>query len=117
MSSEDASSKLLADLDQDQAAAASALHGPVAIIAAAGSGKTRTVSHRIAHGIQTGAYAANRVFALSYTNRAAAELRSRLRSLGARDVAVRTFHSAALAQLAIFLAPVDRFFCTKIGDE
>ena len=114
MSSEDASSKLLADLDQDQAAAASALHGPVAIIAAAGSGKTRTVSHRIAHGIQTGAYAANRVFALSYTNRAAAELRSRLRSLGARDVAVRTFHSAALAQLQFFWPQLTDSFAPKL---
>lgn len=114
MTSEDATSRLLADLDDDQAAAASALHGPVAIIAAAGSGKTRTVSHRIAYGIQTGAYAANRVFALSYTNRAAAELRSRLRSLGARDVAVRTFHSAALAQLQFFWPQLTDSFAPKL---
>ncbi len=114
MSSEDSASRLLADLDDDQAAAASALHGPVAIIAAAGSGKTRTVSHRIAYGIQTGAYAANRVFALSYTNRAVAELRSRLRSLGARDVAVRTFHSAALAQLQFFWPQLTDSFAPKL---
>ena len=114
MSSENASSRLFADLDPDQVAAATALHGPVAIIAAAGSGKTRTVSHRIAHGIETGAYAANRVFALSYTNRAAAELRSRLRGLGARDVAVRTFHSAALAQLQFFWPQLTDSFAPKL---
>ena len=114
MSSGNASSKLLSELDSDQAAAAAALHGPVAIIAAAGSGKTRTVSHRIAHGIETGAYAANRVFALSYTNRAAAELRSRLRGLGAREVAVRTFHSAALAQLQFFWPQLTDSFAPKL---
>ena len=75
-------SEFLAQLDEDQLLAATALHGPVAIVAGAGSGKTRTISHRIAYGIETGAYTASRVFALSYTNRAAAEIRSRLRQLG-----------------------------------
>jgi len=114
MSSELSPSQLLAGLDDDQAAAAQALKGPVAIIAGAGSGKTRTVSHRIAYGIQTGTYAANRVFALSYTNRAAAELRTRLRSLGAQDVAVRTFHSAALAQLQFFWPQLTDSFAPKL---
>ena len=114
MSLELTASQLLAGLDDDQAAAAQALQGPVAIIAGAGSGKTRTVSHRIAYGIQTGTYAANRVFALSYTNRAAAELRTRLRSLGAQDVAVRTFHSAALAQLQFFWPQLTDSFAPKL---
>ncbi|MEZ7819857.1 MAG: ATP-dependent helicase [Aquiluna sp.] len=114
MSSNLTPSQLLAGLDDDQAAAAQALRGPVAIIAGAGSGKTRTVSHRIAYGIQTGSYAANRVFALTYTNRAAAELRTRLRSLGAQDVAVRTFHSAALAQLQFFWPQLTDSFAPKL---
>jgi DNA helicase II / ATP-dependent DNA helicase PcrA len=94
--------RLLAALDEDQANAAQIIRGPVCIIAGAGSGKTRTVSHRIALGIERGAYTANRVLALTYTNRAAAELRTRLRSLGAGGVQVRTFHSAALGQLQFF---------------
>jgi|AntAceMinimDraft_7_1070363.scaffolds.fasta_scaffold00380_9 DNA helicase-2/ATP-dependent DNA helicase PcrA len=114
MTSDLTPSQLLAGLDDDQAAAAQALQGPVAIIAGAGSGKTRTVSHRIAYGIQTGNYAANRVFALTYTNRAAAELRTRLRSLGAQDVAVRTFHSAALAQLQFFWPQLTDSFAPKL---
>jgi len=114
MTSDLTPSQLLAGLDDDQAAAAQALQGPVAIIAGAGSGKTRTVSHRIAYGIQRGNYAANRVFALTYTNRAAAELRTRLRSLGAQDVAVRTFHSAALAQLQFFWPQLTDSFAPKL---
>ena len=114
MTSDLTPSQLLAGLDDDQAAAAQALQGPVAIIAGPGSGKTRTVSHRIAYGIQSGSYAANRVFALTYTNRAAAELRTRLRSLGAQDVAVRTFHSAALTQLQFFWPQLTDSFAPKL---
>lgn len=93
---------LLTGLDAQQRTAAEALRGPVCIIAAAGSGKTTTISHRIALGIERGHFAANRVLALSYTNRAATSLRLRLRELGAGEVTVRTFHSAALAQLQFF---------------
>ena len=73
---------ILAGLDPKQQVAAQALVGPTCILAGAGTGKTRTVTHRIAYGIATGHFAANRVLALTYTNRAAGELRSRLRSLG-----------------------------------
>jgi DNA helicase II / ATP-dependent DNA helicase PcrA len=89
-------------LDEDQSAAARQLRGPVAIIAGPGSGKTAVVSHRIAHGIALGVYEPSKVLALTYTNRAAAELRMRLRSLGAPGVQVRTFHAAALSQLQFF---------------
>lgn len=98
----DSNSNLLSQLDEQQREAALALVGPVCIIAGAGSGKTRTISHRIAHGVETGIYDAEKVLALSYTNRAAAELRDRLASLGVTGVNVRTFHSAALAQLRYF---------------
>ncbi|MGA1458511.1 MAG: UvrD-helicase domain-containing protein, partial [Aquiluna sp.] len=95
-------SDILSSLDAEQLEAATALKGPVRIIAGPGSGKTRTVSHRIAHGIATGHFNPQKVLALTYTNRAAAELRQRLRSLGAGSVQVRTFHAAALSQLQYF---------------
>lgn len=93
---------LLAGLDDDQRVAAEALRGPVCILAGAGTGKTRAITHRIAYGVATGTYAANRVMALTFTNRAAAELRGRLRHLGAGSVHARTFHAAALSQLNYF---------------
>ena len=93
---------LLSKLDPEQRAAASSLLGPTCIIAGAGTGKTRTITHRIAYGISRGYYSANRVLALTYTNKAAAELRTRLRTLGVGSVSARTFHSAALAQLEYF---------------
>jgi DNA helicase II / ATP-dependent DNA helicase PcrA len=102
MSAVQSPSEILAALDESQQLAVTSLKGPVAIIAGAGSGKTRTISHRIAYGIATGSYTESRLLALTYTNRAAAELRTRLRQLGAPSVAVRTFHSAALAQLQFF---------------
>jgi DNA helicase-2/ATP-dependent DNA helicase PcrA len=94
--------QLLAALDPEQAEAATALNGPTCILAGAGTGKTRTVTHRIAYGIANGQFAANRVLALTYTNRAAGELRARLRSLGIPGVSVKTFHAAALSQLEYF---------------
>lgn len=97
-----AADQILAALDPKQQVAAQSLIGPTCILAGAGTGKTRTITHRIAYGIATGSFAANRVLALTYTNRAAGELRSRLRSLGVGSVAVRTFHAAALAQLEYF---------------
>ena len=93
---------LLDALDAQQRQAAEALLGPVCILAGAGTGKTRTLTHRIAHGVATGVYAPERVMALTFTTRAAGELRSRLRALGAGGVAARTFHAAALAQLSFF---------------
>lgn len=94
--------QILSGLDPKQQVAAQSLVGPTCILAGAGTGKTRTVTHRIAYGIATGHFAANRVLALTYTNRAAGELRARLRSLGVGAVSVRTFHAAALAQLEYF---------------
>ncbi|RWZ64726.1 ATP-dependent helicase [Labedella populi] len=93
---------LLAGLDEQQRTAAEALRGPVCILAGAGTGKTRAITHRIAHGVATGTYAPNRVLALTFTARAAAELKSRLRGLGAGGVSARTFHAAALSQLGYF---------------
>ena len=93
---------LLDNLDPEQQEAARSLVGPTCILAGAGTGKTRTVTHRIAYGIAKGFYSANRVLALTYTNRAAGELRARLRQLGIGAVSVKTFHAAALSQLEYF---------------
>nr|WP_246397035.1 ATP-dependent helicase [Leifsonia aquatica] len=93
---------MLAGLDAQQRVAAEALFGPVCILAGAGTGKTRAITHRIAYGVASGAFTPNRVMALTFTNRSAAELRGRLRQLGAGGVAARTFHAAALAQLNYF---------------
>lgn len=97
-----AAEDLLEKLDEEQRAAAESLIGPTCILAGAGSGKTRTITHRIAYGIARGYYTASRVLALTYTNRAAGELRQRLRDLGAAGVQVKTFHAAALSQLEYF---------------
>jgi len=97
-----ASDPLLAALDDDQRVAAEALIGPVCVLAGAGTGKTRAITHRIAFGVASGAYDPARVMALTFTARAAAELRARLRALGAGGVPARTFHAAALAQLNHF---------------
>ncbi|WP_166874195.1 ATP-dependent helicase [Salinibacterium sp. ZJ450] len=93
---------LLAGLDDQQRVAAEALLGPVCMLAGAGTGKTRAITHRIAYGVATGVYSPKRVMALTFTSRAAGELRGRLRGLGAAGVSARTFHSAALSQLSYF---------------
>ncbi len=93
---------LLEALDDEQRVAAQTLLGPLCMLAGAGTGKTRAITHRIAYGVATGVYAPERVMALTFTSRAAAELRGRLRQLGATGVAARTFHASALSQLGHF---------------
>lgn len=78
------------------------LRGPVVVLAGAGTGKTRVITHRIAHGVDTGAYSPGRVMAVTFTAKAAGEMRGRLRRLGVEGVAARTFHAAALSQLNFF---------------
>lgn len=90
---------LLLNLDPQQQEAATAIRGPVAIIAGAGTGKTRTITHRIAYAIESGVMDPNRVLALTFTAKAAAQLRNRLRGLGQPNVQAHTFHSAAWRQL------------------
>ena len=93
---------LLDDLDPEQRQVATALSGPVAVIAGAGTGKTRAITYRIAYGVASGVYNPTSVLAVTFTTRAAGELRSRLQGLGARGVQARTFHSAALRQAQYF---------------
>lgn len=93
---------LIAGLDEDQRQVAECLRGPVVMLAGAGAGKTRTITHRIAYGVRTGVYAPDRVLAVTFTRKAAAEMQARLRGLGADGVRAQTFHGAALAQLGFF---------------
>ncbi|WP_035812207.1 ATP-dependent DNA helicase UvrD2 [Jiangella gansuensis] len=93
---------VLAGLDPEQRAVATALSGPVCVIAGAGTGKTRAITHRIAHGVLTGAFDPRRTLAVTFTTRAAGEMRGRLRTLGVDGVQARTFHSAALRQARYF---------------
>ncbi|MDR0504343.1 MAG: ATP-dependent helicase [Bifidobacteriaceae bacterium] len=94
--------QLLEALDPEQQAAALHLLGPVCVLAGAGTGKTRAITHRIAYGVRTGTYKPGAVLAVTFTTRAAGEMRQRLRQLGAPGVQARTFHSAALLQLKHF---------------
>ncbi|GAB3257701.1 ATP-dependent helicase [Nocardioides dilutus] len=93
---------LLDALDPEQREVAEALRGPVRVLAGAGTGKTRAITHRIAHGVASNVYAPHEVLAVTFTTRAAGEMRARLRALGAGGVQARTFHSAALRQLRYF---------------
>lgn len=91
---------VLAGLDDAQREAATALDGPVRIVACAGAGKTRTITRRIAYGCRTGAWDARGVLAVTFSVKAAAEMRARFGTLGVGDdVTAATFHSAALHQL------------------
>ncbi|MGV2917944.1 ATP-dependent DNA helicase UvrD2 [Streptomyces alfalfae] len=98
----DSADAVLDGLDPEQREVATALHGPVCVLAGAGTGKTRAITHRIAYGVRAGVLQPASVLAVTFTNRAAGEMRGRLRQLGASGVQARTFHSAALRQLQFF---------------
>src|ERR1019366_5259045 len=118
---------VLASLDPEQREVALAARGPVCVLAGAGTGKTRAVAHRIAYAVATGMVDPARVLALTFTTRAAGELRRRLRQLGAAvpdagmgHVQARTFHAAALRQLTHFWpstvgGPAPAVIDSKIG--
>jgi ATP-dependent DNA helicase UvrD/PcrA len=118
---------VLGSLDPEQREVALVSRGPVCVLAGAGTGKTRAVAHRIAYSAATGTTDPARVLAVTFTTRAAGELRARLRQLGAavpgaglERVQARTFHSAALRQLTHFWpgtvgGPVPQVIDSKIG--
>ena len=105
---DDGPESVLAALDPEQREVALAARGPVCVIAGAGTGKTRAIAHRVAYAVRTGVVNPGHVLAVTFTTRAAGELRGRLRQLdgpggyGLDQVTARTFHSAALRQLAHF---------------
>jgi len=89
-------------LDPEQAAIAQAIGGPVVVIAGAGTGKTTALTHRIAFAVASGQADPQQIMALTFTTKAAGEMRARLASLGVKQVQARTFHSAALRQAKFF---------------
>ena len=97
-----AARRVLAGLDDEQRAAVTAPAGPVCILAGAGTGKTRAITHRIAYRAVTDEIEPRHVLAVTFTARAAAEMRARLAALGATGVSARTFHAAALRQVRYF---------------
>ncbi|SHG37428.1 ATP-dependent DNA helicase UvrD2 [Streptoalloteichus hindustanus] len=105
----DAANELLEGLDPEQRAAVVAPRGPVCVLAGAGTGKTRTITRRIAHLVHRGHVAPGQVLAVTFTARAAGEMRTRLRALGAHGVQAKTFHAAALRQL--------RYFWPRVVDD
>src|SRR6202522_300271 len=112
--------ELLDALDPEQREVALATRGAVCVLAGAGTGKTRAITHRIAYAVTTGAMDPAHVLALTFTVRAAGELRGRLRQLGAGKVRASTFHAAALRQLNYFWPRIvggrpPRLIDSKIG--
>ena len=91
--------RILDGLNPEQRRAAEAVRGPVCILAGAGSGKTTTITRRIAFQVASGALRSDQILAVTFTDKAAGEMRSRLQRLGVDGVEARTFHSAALSQL------------------
>jgi ATP-dependent DNA helicase UvrD/PcrA len=90
------------ELNAEQRRAVEAVRGPVCILAGAGSGKTTTITHRIASQVASGAFAPSQILAVTFTDKAAGEMRSRLAGLGVTGARASTFHSAALSQLRYF---------------
>ena len=102
LASDDSDPVVLEGLDPEQRRVVLAPLGPVCVLAGAGTGKTRAITRRIAYQVVTGQLAADQVLTVTFTARAAGELRTRLRQLGAPGVQARTFHAAALRQLGYF---------------
>jgi DNA helicase-2/ATP-dependent DNA helicase PcrA len=102
LTGDDRTSHLLADLNGAQREAVLVTRGPLAILAGAGTGKTRTISHRTAYAIATGDVAADQALVVTFTDKAATEMVERLRTLGLPGVTARTFHAHALSQLRHF---------------
>src|SRR6476620_4211501 len=90
---------ILDGLNTAQLEAAEAIRGPVAILAGAGTGKTTTITRRITWQVASGAFQPGQILAVTFTQKAAGELRDRLAHLGVEGVEARTFHAAALHQL------------------
>jgi DNA helicase II / ATP-dependent DNA helicase PcrA len=101
-------------LNSEQQRAVDAVRGPVCILAGAGSGKTTTITHRVANQVESRAFRGDEILAVSFTDKAAGEMRARLDELGVAGVRCSTFHSAALGQLRFFAAePPKRILASK----
>jgi ATP-dependent DNA helicase UvrD/PcrA len=105
--------RILEGLNPEQRRAVEAVRGPVCILAGAGSGKTTTITHRIAYQVATGAFRPSELLAVTFTDKAAGAMRTRLESLGVRGVRASTFHSAALGQLRRYGEAPGRILASK----
>ncbi len=105
--------RIFEGLNAEQRAAVEATRGPVCILAGAGTGKTTTITRRIAWQVASGAFAPAEIVAVTFTDKAAGELRARLGALGVEGVRASTFHSAALALLRRFAGDPGRILSTK----
>lgn len=94
--------RLLERLNDAQRDAVRSVSGPLLILAGAGSGKTRVISHRAAYAIETGAIPSSQILLVTFTDKAAGEMVERMAGLGHPRVMARTFHAMALAQLSHF---------------
>ncbi len=101
-------------LNPEQRCAVEAVRGPVCILAGAGSGKTTTITHRVANQVASGAFRSDEILAVTFTDKAAGEMRARLERLGVTGVRACTFHSAALGQLRFFAPePIGKILASK----
>jgi DNA helicase-2/ATP-dependent DNA helicase PcrA len=101
-------------LNSEQQRAVEAVSGPVCILAGAGSGKTTTITHRVANQVESRAFRSDEILAVTFTDKAAGEMRGRLEELGVPGVRCATFHAAALGQLRFFSAePPKRILASK----
>jgi DNA helicase II / ATP-dependent DNA helicase PcrA len=105
--------RIFAGLNPEQRRAVETVRGPVCILAGAGSGKTTTITQRIANQVVSRAFGAREILAVTFTDKAAGEMRARLEALGADGVTARTFHSAALAQLHWLGTPPRKIVASK----
>jgi DNA helicase-2/ATP-dependent DNA helicase PcrA len=105
--------RILAGLNPEQRAAVETTRGPLCILAGAGTGKTTTITRRIAWQVASGAFPPEQIVAVTFTDKAAGELRSRLQALGVEGVRASTFHSAALALLRHFRGDPGRILASK----
>ena len=97
--------EILAGLNPAQREAALAVRGPVAILAGAGTGKTTTITRRIAVQVATESFRADQLLAVTFSEKAARELKQRLSALRVSGVEARTFHAAALSHLSTLWEP------------
>jgi DNA helicase-2/ATP-dependent DNA helicase PcrA len=104
---------IFAGLNPEQRRAVETVRGPVCILAGAGSGKTTTITRRIANQVAIGEFEPHQILAVTFTDKAATEMRGRLERLGVGGVTARTFHSAALRQLHRLGDPPDRIMASK----
>ena len=106
--------RIFEGLNPEQRRAVEAVRGPVCILAGAGSGKTTTITHRVANQVATGAFRSDEILAVTFTDKAAGEMRARLERLGVTGVRACTFHSAALGQLRFFAPePIGKILASK----